>query len=227
MIGFFALKSPEMLYSFETSIASSILKSGNIVEKALLSIVFQLPGGPSMTILCPHEAAISKALFACSCPKIYLKSKLLFKLNDFFHSFTKSNFSAISKSIHPLSICLTSHKLSTAITSIPGITEASFAFIFGTNILLNHFSFAHIVAGSTEATFLSLQSSDNSQIKTELSIYFSSINHSFNNIQIAIGKSKLGPTFLIFAGAKLTVILVIGSLFQIDLIAERILSLLS
>jgi hypothetical protein len=198
-----------------------------MVEKALLNIVFQLPGGQSITILCHPEAAISKALFACSCHRTYLKSKLLFLSNSFFHNDKKSNFSAMFNSLFQLSISTTSSKLSTGITSIHGIIDASCEFSFGTNILLNHFSFAHIVAGKTDATFLSLQSRDNSQIKTDSFINLSPINHQFNNIQIAIGKSKLGPDFLMSAGAKLTVILVIGNLFQIDLIADLSLSLLS
>jgi hypothetical protein len=42
-----------------------------------------------------------------------------------------------------------------------------------------------------------------------------------------MGKSKLGPLFLISAGAKFTVILFIGSLFPEDLSADFSLSLLS
>jgi hypothetical protein len=105
--------------------------------------------------------------------------------------------------------------------------EASLEFCFETNIFLNHFSFAHIVAGSIDATFLNFPSSDNSHKKIDSSIKSLAINHSCNNIQIAIGKSKLGQDFLIFAGAKLTVILVIGSLLLEDFIADLILSLLS
>ena len=84
-----------------------------------------------------------------------------------------------------------------------------------------------IVAGRTLETFLSLQSRDNSPIKIDSLTKSSLIFHSFKSIQIAIGKSKLGPDFLISAGAKLTVILVIGSLFQEDFKADFILSLLS
>jgi hypothetical protein len=180
-----------------------------------------------MIILCPHEAAISRALFACSCQRTYLKSKLLLISNSIFHIDKKSNFSEIIKSLFQLSISIASNKFLTGIISIHGIIEASFEFTFGTKILLNHFFCAQIVAGKTEATFLSLQSSDNSQIKIESFIKLSSINHSWSNIQIAIGKSKLGPVFLIFAGAKLTVILVIGNFFQDDFIADLSLSLLS
>jgi hypothetical protein len=83
------------------------------------------------------------------------------------------------------------------------------------------------VAGNTETTFLSLQSRDNSHKKIESDINVSSINPSFNMIQIAIGKSKLGQDFLISAGARFTVILVIGNLLPLDFIADLSLSLLS
>jgi hypothetical protein len=67
------------------------------------------------------------------------------------------------------------------------------------------------------------------QIKfIESSINLSSVIHqSFLKIQIAIGKSKLGQDFLIFAGAKLTVILVVANLVSLDFIADFNLSLLS
>jgi hypothetical protein len=63
-MGFLQFKSHEILYILDTSIASSIVKSGKIPEKDLASIVFQLPGGQLIIILCPPADAISKALFA-------------------------------------------------------------------------------------------------------------------------------------------------------------------
>jgi len=39
---------------------------GIIDAKALASIVLPDPGGHSINILCPPDAAISRALFACS-----------------------------------------------------------------------------------------------------------------------------------------------------------------
>jgi hypothetical protein len=48
-----------------------------------------------------------------------------------------------------------------------------------------------------------------------------------SKIQIAIGRSKLGPTFFISAGARLTVILVDGSFAPLALKALLSLSLLS
>jgi hypothetical protein len=98
---------------------------------------------------------------------------------------------------------------------------------FGINILLNPLSLAHIVAGKTLDTFLSLPSRANSHKKIESFTNSSFIEPLFKSIHIAIGKSKLGHDFLISAGAKFTVILVIGNLFPDDFNADFILSLLS
>ena len=119
-------------------------------------------------------------------------------------------------------------KFSIQIISIQGIIDASIEFHFGTKILLKPFSFAQIVIGKIESTILNFQSKANSQMKIESSINLSSVIHqSFLKIQIAIGKSKLGQDFLIFAGAKLTVILVVANLVSLDFIADFNLSLLS
>jgi hypothetical protein len=122
---------------------------------------------------------------------------------------------------------INSLRLSTQITSIQGIIEASKTFSFGINILLNHFSFAQIVDGKTQFIFLSFQSKDNSHIKIELLTKKSRIKFSCKSIQIAIAKSKPEPDFLISAGAKLTTILVEGNFVQLDFKAERSLSLAS
>jgi hypothetical protein len=103
-------------------------------------MVFQLPGGPSITILCQPAAAISKALFACSCHSTYLKSVVFSIISSQSDNFLKSNKGAISKALSLFKNCIISDKLSTGITSIFGIIDASNAFSFGINILLNHFS---------------------------------------------------------------------------------------
>jgi hypothetical protein len=122
---------------------------------------------------------------------------------------------------------INSLKLSTQITSIHGIIEASITFSFGINIRLNHFSLAQIVDGKTPLIFLSFQSRESSQVKIDFSTKMFSISFFCKSIQIAIGKSKLEPDFFISAGAIFTTILVIGSLVPLDFIAERSLSLAS
>jgi hypothetical protein len=156
-----------------------------------------------------------------------LKSYLSSKSISLFQRFKKSSFFAISKSLSLFKIFIASCKLSIGTTSIQGIIDASKEFSLGINIFLNHFSLAHMVAGNIEATFLSLPSKDNSHKNIDSFIKKSSMNHSFTNIAIAIGKSKLGHDFLISAGAKLTVILVIGNFVLEDFIADLNLSLLS
>jgi len=141
--------------------------------------------------------------------------------------FLKSKVLTIFNSISKFNIFITSNKFFTQITSIQGIIEASKQLSFGTKILLNHFSFAQIVVGKILETFLNFQSKDNSQMKIESFTNLSLICPPFNKIQIAIGKSKLGHDFLISAGARFTVILLIGNLFELDLKADFILSLLS
>jgi hypothetical protein len=54
-------------YIFEISIISLISISGKILGNALASMVFQDHGGHSINILCHQEAAIKRALLACSC----------------------------------------------------------------------------------------------------------------------------------------------------------------
>jgi hypothetical protein len=190
------------------------------------NIVFPDQGGQSITILCQPEAAISKALFVCSCPKTYLKSNFDSKIFSCLY-FLKSSFGIMINSFSQFKISIASDKDSTEIISIQGIIEASKLFSFGKKILLNHFSLALIVAGKTEGIFLNFQSKDNSQIKILSSIKSESKTPEFSKTPIAIGKSKLGHVFLISAGAKFTTILVIGNLFQADFIADFSLSLLS
>jgi hypothetical protein len=158
-----------------------------------------------------------------------LKSYFLFSKNLFAFSekSLKSNSGVISKLISPLSIFITSDKFFTLIISIQGIIEASGELSYGTKILLKPFSLAFIVAGKILFTFLKSQFKDNSQIKIEFSINFSSISPELSKIPIAIGKSKLGQVFFMSAGARFTIILVVGNFFQEFFNADLILSLLS
>jgi hypothetical protein len=84
-----------------------------------------------------------------------------------------------------------------------------------------------MTAGKTELMGRSFQSSANSHKKTDFSKYPTLNSRSFQIIQIAIGRSKLGHLFLISAGARLTVILVEGNLKPEFFIALLTLSRLS
>jgi len=81
--------------------------------------------------------------------------------------------------------------------------------------------------GKTEFIGLSFQSKANSHKNRDLFIKFLSKVKSSLNIQIAIGRSKLGHFFLMSAGARLTVILVPGNQYQEFFMAVLTLSRLS
>lgn len=67
-IGVSFVSSHATEYIFESSICSSTSIEGSMPARALASIVFPLPGGHCMRILCHHAAAMMSARFACSCP---------------------------------------------------------------------------------------------------------------------------------------------------------------
>ena len=165
---------------------------------------------------------------ACFCQTIYLKSNLLFISIKSFLYLEKSICSEISNIFCLFKTLIKSSKFSTQITSIHGIIDASKTFSFGKNILLNQFCFAHITEGNTQETFLKVPSKANSQRKIESFKYSSkSISHLLCKIATAIAKSKLGQDFFIFAGAKFTIILDVGSFELLDFNADLNLSLLS
>jgi hypothetical protein len=112
--------------------------------------------------------------------------------------------------------------------SIFGIIEASKAFSFGTNIRLNHLFAAPITAGRTHQIFLNFPSRASSH-KNILSPNNSdsSIYQALSKIPSAIERSKQGPVFLISAGARFTVIRLVGSFVLQDFIALLRRSLLS
>jgi len=101
------------------------------------------------------------------------------------------------------------------------------AFSSGTITLLYHFSFAKITVGRTACTERTAPSKASSPITNVSFKILCSILHSSKRIPRAIGRSKLGPDFLISAGARFTVILVRGNGRSEFLIAERTRSRLS
>jgi len=105
--------------------------------------------------------------------------------------------------------------------------DASFSFSFGTKIYSNPAWLAKITEGKIELTPLSLPSKASSQINTDLSRISLSRLKLFPKIPIAMGKSKNHHFFFIVAGARFTVILVHGNLYQLFFIAALTLSLLS
>lgn len=132
IIGISLVRSPATEYIFESSICSSISIVGSIPARAFASMVFPLPGGHCMMILCPHAADMMSALFACSCPWIDEKSIVIVERG----MVDISSFTLFSRSFTPVSISTTSFRVFTAMTSISGMTEASGTFASGRNIYL-------------------------------------------------------------------------------------------
>ena len=106
---------------------------------------------------------------------------------------------------------------------MPCTRAASFALSCGTKTVVIPCSFNPITRGKTPFTFLKDPSKDNSPRNAILRSSGIFIPCSFN-IPIAIGKSKLVPSFLMSAGARLTITLPVGNVKPEFLIAEWTLS---
>ena len=132
IIGISLVSSHATEYIFESSICSSVSIAGRIPARALASIVFPLPGGHCMMMLCPHAADMISALFACSCPWIDEKSIAIVERGRI----DISSFGLFSRGFIPVSISITSLSLLTGMTSISGMIEASGTFASGRNMYL-------------------------------------------------------------------------------------------
>ena len=159
--------------------------------------------------LCPPAADISKALFTFSWPLTSEKSIRYFS----FFSFRISLFSSFFIFFSLFKNCITSIRFSAGIISIPVTYDASFAFSFGNIILFIPNFFASIHIGNIPFTFSIFPFSDNSPINM---LSFRNSSNSYwlmcplaTNIPMAIAKSRLEPSFLVFAGAKFTTILLL------------------
>ena len=122
-------------------------------------------------------------------------------------------FSSFFISFSLFKYCITSNRFSAGIISSPDMYEASFAFSFGRIILFIPSFFASIHIGSIPFTFSIFPFSDSSPISI---VSFNSSSNLYlfiyplaTNIPTAIAKSKLEPSFLVFAGAKFTTILLL------------------
>jgi hypothetical protein len=224
--GLFLLSKPATEYIFETSMISEISIFGIIEANALASIVLPDHGGHSIRILCQPEAAIRRALFACSC---HITDSKSIPSNILLAPMRSSiSIGLIISGLRLLSkISTICAKSGTGIIFIPGIRLASSLFSIGMKIFLNHFSLAKITDGRIEVIGRSLPSKANSHKNIDSFRNFE-LNHiSAPNIHIAIERSKLGHFFFMSAGARLTVILVQGKKNPEFIIAVLTLSLLS
>ena len=102
--------------------------SGKIVLNLFASIDLPEPGSPIRNTLCPPAAAISKALFASSCPFTSEKSTVSSKFSSFynFEVFISTAFlHNVSTSVFPSRKSSNSAISSTGIISTPEINFAS------------------------------------------------------------------------------------------------------
>ena len=156
--------------------------------------------------LCPPAADISSALFTFSCPFTSEKS---IRYSCTF-SFIMFLFCSFCMFFSLFKYCITSSKFSTAIISISDTYDASLAFSFGRIILFIPSFFASIHIGSIPFIFSMCPFSDSSPIKIVsskiLSSLFCLIYPLAVSIPTAIAKSKFDPSFLVFAGARFTII---------------------
>lgn len=138
-----------------------------------------------MRRLCHPAAAIRRALFACSCPIISEKSVENLGLYGVITvRFTHSGMRIVPERYHTTSL-----SVSTGITSISGMTDASSVLSRGRNIYFIPSSRASIVAGSAHWIGRMIPSSANSQRKRASRMSFSWNSISFQRIQRAIGRS--------------------------------------
>gem|GEM_PF-1763146 len=121
-MGFSFDKSQLIEYIFDISSFSSSVRSGSIVAKVLARSVFQDQGGQLIIILCIQEAAISRALLACFCHIIYLKSSFDSTCLDIFSISIFSGFDIVFFLFKNHTNC---HKFLTAYISIHSIILAS------------------------------------------------------------------------------------------------------
>ena len=166
------------------------------------SIVLPSPGGPIIRMLWEPAAAISIALFACWFPLTSEKSGWLltfeFVLGLIFISQGES-------SILPFKKLTSWFNVSIAIIFRPFNIVASL--ILPTGAIKILFSSMLIARGNMPFIGLTVPSRDNSpHITMSLRFSWQSIPFAVN-IPTAIAKSKQAPSFLISAGARLTVIL--------------------
>ena len=98
------------------------------------------------------------------------------------------------------------------------------AFAAGTITSFIPISLIPVTKGKTPLMLLNVPSSDNSPKKAVFSIEFCSTKPASAKIPIAIGKSKLVPSFFISAGAKFTITFITGKVKPEFLTAERTLS---
>ena len=175
------------------------------------SIVLPLPGGPIIKMLCPPAAATSSARFAVCWPRTSLKSNGNISVScSNSNACTRNGGADNVPKLSAFSSSRTSFSVRTGKTSTPSTTAASRAFAAGTINLRIPWSRASTAIGSTPGTARTAPSKPSSPIiRKPLSSRACSAPYA-PRMPTAIGKSNPDPSFFRSAGARLTVIRVVG-----------------
>ena len=162
-------------------------------------MVLPVPGGPDIRTLCPPAAAISSARLAVSCPLMSFKSKSV--ASTVKMSLGAGTFSGVRRPERH-SIASESDSISYTLSSLA--KAASSPLPLGIKSVVNPAVCAARAEGSTPETGRNAPSSPSSP-KNIFPDGSNVICPDAKRYPSAIGKSKAGPSFLMSAGAKLTI----------------------
>ncbi len=192
-----------MLWILVVSSASSSVSGGRIVANRLASMDLPVPGGPMSKTLWPPAAAISNARLTFSWPLTSAKSTSSSKLwLKMLAISTRVGEILTSPSRKPTA----SRRFWTGMTCKPATTPASAAFSGGTRIPARPSARARSAIGSTPLTDRTAPLSASSPTMTKFSSWSLTICSLAAAMPMAIGRSKLGPSFFTSAGARLMVV---------------------
>ena len=163
-------------------IISSRLMSGRMVGSRFAIMDLPAPGGPTIRMLCPPAAAISKARFTFSCPLTSEKSGIPGQKRS------GSGCFAGGMLISPRRCRISCSTFSTGKTDISWAKAASSALSAGTKSRFTPRRMAAMAMGSAPATGRSSPVRDSSPIKAQSSPGFS-ISPAADNIPIRMGRS--------------------------------------
>lgn len=194
-------KSPATEWILEVSIASSSVKGGRMEGTRFESMVFPDPGGPTMITLCAPADAASSARFANCWPLTSQKSASVSGDSQGVRAAASDGLSASPRFRNSH----TSLREFPRKSWIPSTTAASLKLPSGRTIPLYPRRRASIAMGRTPFTGRSAPSSASSPISAQSSRCFSETFSLAASTPAAMGRSYAGPSFLISAGARFTV----------------------
>src|SRR5438445_9507636 len=190
-----------------TSIASSGVSGGRIVGSRRASIVFPAPGGPSMMTLWPPAAAISSARRAWACPRTSERSPAIGGIVG--AGLPAAGSGRIGS--RPRSLRAISDSEPTGWIGTPCTSPASLAFAWGTSRPRPPRSRTASAMLRTPGTGRTVPSRESSPIVRRPSSAPGGIWWVAARSPRAIGRSNAEPSLRVSAGARLTVIRLMGT----------------